>query len=130
MKNVNEIPKPPSFLTGEGKKKYFEIAELLIKEEKWKSGDDIALTSLCANYQRWIQAEKAIRKNRDLCFVTDSGYRQQIPEISIANNAMKSMLSFIKEFGLTPRERVKLKELIIDGDDDNSDPDLEGMIVK
>lgn len=124
--NVN-IPKAPSFLTKEAKDKYYNIAQMLVDEGKWKNGDDIALIALCANYQRWVQAEKMIKKNKDLCFETESGYRQQIPEISIANNAMKSMLSFIKEFGLTPRERAKLKELILENDEDD---EMESMIVK
>jgi P27 family predicted phage terminase small subunit len=137
MSDYPKIPKPPQFLIGEGKSKFIEIAQMLIDEGKWKQGDDIALASLCANYQRWIQAEKAIRKNKDLCFVTESGYRQQIPEIAIANNAMKSMLAFIKEFSLTPKERAKLKSLLLkggdgegSGDGEKNDPELEGMIVK
>ncbi|MGJ9381522.1 phage terminase small subunit P27 family [Salipaludibacillus sp. CF4.18] len=121
--------KAPSFLKAEAKKKFHEISDMLIKESKWKQGDEIALASLCSNYQRWIDAEKAIKQNKDLCFVTATGYRQQIPEISIANNAMKSMLAFIKEFGLTPRERAKLQKIVIENENENDDDDLEGMIV-
>ncbi|MCM3730061.1 P27 family phage terminase small subunit [Fictibacillus nanhaiensis] len=127
-----EIPKPPSFLNADAKQKYYDIAEQFMSEGKWKSGDEIALSGLLANYQRWVEAEKLIKKNKDLCFETETGYRQQIPEISIANNAMKNMLAFIKEFSLTPRERIKLKETVLDGDgnEDDSDPELEGLIVK
>ncbi|MFD2671825.1 phage terminase small subunit P27 family [Marinicrinis sediminis] len=122
-------PKPPSFLKNDAKKKFIDIYEMLSKEGKWKQGDDIALSALCANYQHWIEAEKAIKKNGDLCFTTETGYRQQIPEVSIANNAMKSMLSFIREFALTPKERIKLKETILK-DDENSDHEMEDMIQK
>lgn len=126
-KDINiEIPKPPSILLKAGKDKYYSIAKMLIEEGKWKSGDDIALLALCMNYQRWIQAEKEIKWFRELTFKTDSGYRQQIPEISIANNAMSNMLSYIKEFALTPRERSKLKEYIVVNTDD---PEMESMIV-
>ncbi|WP_256761418.1 phage terminase small subunit P27 family [Cohnella sp. WQ 127256] len=121
--------KVPTFLKAEAKKKFEEISKMLIEDGKWKLGDDIALAALCASFQHWIEAEKAIKKNGDLCFTTETGYRQQIPEISIANNAMKNMLSFIKEFALTPRERSKLKELIIK-DDDDSDSEMEDMIQK
>ncbi|UVI32079.1 phage terminase small subunit P27 family [Paenibacillus spongiae] len=121
--------KAPSFLKAEAKKRFDEISKMLIDDNKWKSGDEIALAALCASYQHWIEAEKAIKKNGDLCFTTETGYRQQIPEISIANNAMKNMLSFIKEFALTPRERSKLKELILKEDED-SDTEMEEMIQK
>lgn len=125
--NKIEIPKPPTILLKAGKEKYYSIAEMLINEGKWKSGDEIALLALCMNYQRWIQAEREIRKQKELTFQTDSGYRQQIPEISIANNAMSNMLSYIKEFALTPRERAKLKEFVTQNTDD---PEMEEMIIK
>jgi len=124
-----EVPKPPSFLKSYAKKKYNEIAAILVELGKWKAGDDIALIALCSQYQRWIEAEKLIKQNNDLCFTTDTGYRQQIPEIAIANNAMKSMLAFIKEFGLTPKERSKIGEAIVTSSED-IDPDLEDMIAK
>lgn len=127
MENDIEIPKPPSILLKAGKEKYYSIAKMLVEEGKWKTGDEIALLALCVNYQRWIKAEREIKKNKDLCFETETGYRQQIPEISIANNAMKTMLSFIKEFALTPRERAKLKEMITE---DGIDEEMEEMIVK
>lgn len=127
MNEELDIISPPTFLNKEAKEKYINIANMLIEEGKWKDGDEIALVALVANYQRWIQAEKMIKKNKDLCFETESGYRQQIPEISIANNAMKAMLSFIKEFALTPRERSKLKEMVVDN---NTDEEMEDMIVK
>lgn len=121
-----EIPKPPTVLNATGKDKYFQIANMLLSEGKFKAGDEIALTALCVNYQRWLQAEKAIKLNKDLCFETETGYRQQIPEISIARDCMKTMLVFIREFGLTPKERAKLKELVID--DEDTDEELAGII--
>ncbi|MCU6709412.1 phage terminase small subunit P27 family [Paenibacillus sp. J5C_2022] len=121
--------KAPSWLNSDAKAKFKLIHAALSRDGKWRDGDDIALSALCASYQHWIEAEKAIKKNGNLCFTTETGYRQQIPEISIANNAMKQMLSFIKEFALTPRERSKLKELILEADD-NSDYEMEDMIQK
>lgn len=127
MENEITISKPPAFLKNDSKKKYYEIAQMLINEGKWKQGDEIALSALCASFQHWCEAEAEIKKNKSLTFQTESGYKQQIPEISIANNAMKAMLSFIKEFALTPRERAKLKELILTN---NEDDEMEDMIIK
>ena len=124
--NKNEVPKPPNILLKEGKEKYYSIAEMLIDEGKWKPGDEMALLALCVNYERWIKAEREIKKLKKLTFETDTGYRQQIPEISISNNAMSNMLSYIREFALTPRERSKLKEYITQNTDD---PEMVSMIV-
>lgn len=121
------IPAPPSVLTKVGKDKYNQIAEMLIVDSKWKPGDEIALAALCINYQRWLQAEGAIKKNKDLCFETESGYRQQIPEISIAKDCMRTMLTFIREFGLTPKERMKLEGIVRE---ESFDEDMEDMIQK
>lgn len=124
---MNEIIAiPPEFLSDETKVKFYCVANTLHEKGKWENGDELALSALFANYQHWVDAEIKIRDNKDMCFTTDSGYRQQIPEVSIANNAMKLMLTFIKEFGLTPKERAKLQEMLFnDGDDD-----MEGMVVK
>ncbi|MCG8541235.1 MAG: phage terminase small subunit P27 family [Clostridia bacterium] len=120
------IPKPPTILSKVGKDKYYQIAQMLIEGSKFKIGDEIALAALCVNYQRWLQAERAIKKNKDLCFETETGYRQQIPEISIARDCMKTMLTFIREFGLTPKERAKIKELVLEEKD--KDEELDDMI--
>lgn len=127
MDEITQIAQPPSFLKKDAKNKYYEIAQMLRAEGKWKTGDEIALSALCACYQRWMQSEKEIKKNKTLTFETDTGYKQQIPEISIANNSMKAMLGFIKEFALTPKERAKLKELLAEN---NEDDEMEDMIVK
>lgn len=120
------IATPPDFLSDGAKKKYRSIAKALQEKGKWENGDEFALSALFANYQHWVDAEEKIKTNADLCFTTASGYRQQIPEVSIANNAMKLMLTFIKEFGLTPKERAKLQEMIFS----DSDDELESMVVK
>lgn len=123
-----EIATPPNFLKADAKDKYYEIAKMLHDEGKWRTGDEVALAALCSSYQRWIQAEKEIKAAKKLTFETKTKYRQQIPEISVANNAMKAMLSFIKEFALTPAQRAKLKSALLVKDDE--DDDMEDMVCK
>lgn len=125
QKNI-EIPKPPAVLNGEGKKKYLQIATMLIEKGTFEIGDELALAALCVNYQRWLQVEKDIKKEKELCFTTETGYRQQIPEIGIARDCMKTMLTFIREFGLTPKERAKLKIMLTDPKD--VDRELDDMV--
>ena len=67
----------------------------------------------CDSYAQWVLAEKAIQAKQPdknspapLTFITAKGYEQQIPEISISNTAKKQMLTFAKEFGLTPSSRA------------------------
>ena len=132
MEKYNIIPKPPSsVLTKVGKDKYYQISQMLMDEGMFKLGDEIAILALCTNYQRWLQAEKMIRDHKDLCYTASNGYRQQIAEISIANNAMKTMNTYIKELALTPKERIKLKAMVLAKDDnDDTDEEMEDMIQK
>lgn len=129
LKKVKEmIAKPPTFLNAGAKKKYYEIASALIENGDWKQGDEVALSALCANYMHWVEAEKLIKEEKNLTFETSTGYRQQIPEVSIAKDAMKSMLSYIKEFGLTPKARASIKGIL--NSSDTIDPEMEDMIAK
>lgn len=122
------VPDPPTnTLLGNARDKYFEIGKMLIEKNLWQQGDEMALLALCVSYSRWIKAEREIRTHDKLTFETDTGYRQQIPEISIANNAMAQMLKFIKEFGLTPKERAQLEATIIGN---TIDQEMEDMIIK
>lgn len=123
------IPKPPSVLDELGEEKYYEISRMLVDEGKYNTGDDLSVLALCVNYARWLQAEISIKENNDLCFETESGYRQQLPEISIAKDCMKNMLTFIKEFGLTFKQRVQLKEAMLQNKDEE-DSEMESMISK
>lgn len=41
-------------------------------------------------------------------FVTQSGYRQQVPQVNIAANNLKMMQSLANEFGLTPAARARI----------------------
>lgn len=115
------------FFTEETKEKYEETKKFLEERNVFEKGDEFVLSALFANYQRWKKAEMAIQEHNNLCFETATGYRQQIPEISIANNAMKAMLSFIKELGLSPKERNNLKDMLAENEVYNSE--LEAMIV-
>ena len=126
QRKIVEIPTPPTILNAEGKKKYLQIANMLSENGNFEIGDELALAALCVNYQRWLQVERVIKKKKSFTFMTDTGYRQQIPELSIARDCMKTMLTFIREFGLTPKERAKLTGAIIDTKD--IDKELDNMV--
>lgn len=109
----DDIPKPPNFLDKIAKNEWKRIAPVVFKVGILTEGDIAALAAYCESYSQWVTAVKAIQARAPdnktpapLTFTTDTGYQQQIPEISIANNAKKQMLSFAKEFGLTPSSRL------------------------
>ena len=61
----------------------------------------------CQAYARWREAEEFITQHGSI-FKTPSGYVQQVPQVSIAQQSLKIMQSFCTEFGLTPACRARI----------------------
>ena len=59
-------------------------------------------------------------------FKTPSGYVQQVPQVSIAQQNLKIMQSFCSEFGLTPATRSRIIANS-GGSDDDADP-MESLL--
>jgi P27 family predicted phage terminase small subunit len=116
--NQNE-PKPkkkaptcPKHLDPIAKKEWKRIAPELERLGLLTVVDGATLEMCCTAYSRWMMAEEAIMKHlvekKSLTFITPSGYPQQIPEIGIANQAMKLYKQLAAEFGLTPASRSRI----------------------
>ena len=55
----------------------------------------------------WREAEEFITQHGSI-FRTPSGYVQQVPQVSIAQQNLKIMQSFCSDFGLTPATRARI----------------------
>lgn len=119
-----ELPKPPAFLSRYAKVEWKRIVPELHRLGLLTIVDYMSLAAYCQNYHRWVEAEKKIRTKEKLTFMTPTGYEQQIPEIGIANQAMKLMKDFAKEFGMTPSSRTALH---IQNPEEEKDPFAEFM---
>lgn len=111
-------PKCPSWINKEAKKEWKRIAPELERLGLLTDIDTSALAAYCQAYSHWKDAEEFMTKHGTV-FKTPSGYMQQLPHVSIANNAMKIMRAFSAEFGLTPSSRTRIE---IDSQDEDSDP--------
>jgi P27 family predicted phage terminase small subunit len=87
--------------------------------------DGKALAGYCVCYSRWLEAEALITKIGLLVVekvvVGDQVVGQKIrrnPAVSIANDALKLMKTFLVEFGMTPAARSRLRV----GDPAEKDP--------
>jgi P27 family predicted phage terminase small subunit len=99
--------KPPTYLDSLAKREWKRIAPILHKVGLLTKADEAALAAYCANFSRWVQAEKKVREH-GMTYESDKGNVIQRPEVGIANTAMKLMVTFCKEFGLTPSSRTAL----------------------
>ena len=69
--------------------------------------DLTAFAGYCQAYARWREAEEFLSQHGSI-FKTPSGYVQQVPQVSIAQQNLKIMQSFCSEFGLTPATRARI----------------------
>lgn len=111
--NINE-PKPlakapscPKWLDPEAKKEWKRLSKKMEQVGILTEIDMAAFAGYCQAYARWKAAEEFISKHGSIV-KTPSGYWQQVPQVSIAQQYMKAMQKFAEQFGLTPASRSRI----------------------
>ena len=97
----------PSWLLPEAKKEWKRLAPSLEAMGVLTVLDLTAFEGYCQAYARWKEAEMFIAQHGSI-FKTPSGYVQQVPQVSIAQQNLKIMQSLCSEFGLTPATRARI----------------------
>ena len=119
--------KCPTWLEPEAKKEWKRLAPSLEAMGVLTQADLTAFAGYCQAYARWKEAEEFISQHGSI-FQTPSGYVQQVPQVSIAQQNLKIMQSICSEFGLTPATRARI---IANGggkDDASSDDPMESLL--
>lgn len=88
-------------------------------------GDWLAWQLGFAAFSTWLTASEQIDHASKWTFQTESGYQQAVPEIAIAKQAWNAVMTFCREFGLTPSSRSSLRIEIRNDDKANA---MEGML--
>ena len=99
--------KCPAWLLPEAKKEWKRLASSLEAMGVLTMADLTAFEGYCQAYARWKEAEAFITQHGSI-FQTPSGYVQQVPQVSIAQQNLKIMQSFCSEVGLTPATRARI----------------------
>ena len=97
----------PAWLLPEAKQEWKRLAPALEAMGVLTMADLTAFEGYCQAYARWKEAEAFITQHGSI-FQTPSGYVQQVPQVSIAQQNLKIMQSFCSEFGLTPATRARI----------------------
>jgi P27 family predicted phage terminase small subunit len=109
-------PKLPSHLTKEARREWKRVLPLLLRRGSLTESDGTALALYAETFARWVAAKKEIEERGIVCDVVvlnSNGQpvttRKTNPALKIAENCERSLGKFLKELGLTPasRERVK-----------------------
>ncbi len=85
--------KCPTWLLPEAKKEWKRLAASLEVMGVLTMADLTAFAGYCQAYARWKEAEAFITQHGSI-FKTPSGYVQQVPQVSIAQQNLKIMQSF------------------------------------
>ena len=115
----------PNWLEPEAKKEWKRLAPSLEAMGVLTTADLTAFAGYCQAYARWKEAEEFITQHGSI-FQTPSGYVQQVPQVSIAQQNLKIMQSFCSDFGLTPATRSRI--IAAGGDDNGSEDPMESVL--
>lgn len=109
-----DVPNPPVWLGSIAKKEWKRLMPMLYKTKVYTDADFAAFAAYCHSYEQWVMAEKAMAATKadknslpELIY-EDKNALKPVPYIAIANEAKKQMLSFAREFGLTPSSRSNM----------------------
>lgn len=102
-----KAPACPKWLEPEAKKEWRRLAKQMEAIGILTEVDMAAFAGYCQAYARWKEAEEFITQHGTIV-KTPSGYWQQVPQVSIAQQNLKIMQSFCSEFGLTPATRARI----------------------
>ena len=121
-----KAPACPKWLEPEAKKEWRRLAKQMEAIGILTEVDMAAFAGYCQAYARWREAEDFITQHGSI-FKTPSGYVQQVPQVSIAQQNLKIMQSFATEFGLTPACRARI---VASGGAAESDDDPMAQLLK
>jgi len=119
--------KCPEWLLPEAKKEWKRLAPSLEAMGVLTVLDLAAFEGYCQAYARWKEAEAFIAQHGSI-FKTPSGYVQQVPQVSIAQQSLKIVQSFCSEFGLTPATRARIIAAGGGKDDTFSEDPMEKLL--
>ena len=106
-KPKQKAPTCPKWLDDEAKKEWKRLAKQMEQLGILTEVDMAAFAGYCQSYARWKEAEEFISKHGAIV-KTPSGYWQQVPQVSIAQQYLKDMHKFAEQFGLTPASRSRI----------------------
>ena len=106
-KPAKKAPACPDWLTEEAKREWKRLSKTMEDLGTLTELDFAAFAGYCQSYARWKEAEEFIEQHGSIV-KTPSGYWQQVPQVSIAQTNLKTMLRFCSEFGLTPSSRSRI----------------------
>ncbi len=106
-KPKRKAPSCPKDLSDEAKKEWRRLSKELEQLGVLTNLDMGVFATYCDAYAKWKEANDFLNE-RGLFYITPSGYPQQFPQVTIAQNYAKLMNRCAQDLGLTPAARSRL----------------------
>ena len=100
-------PNCPVWLDDVAKREWRRLARDLHEAGLLTFVDRDALAAYCASLAEYILADEYVRRHGRI-FETKNGYRMPDPMVAIRNRALKDVLVWARELGLTPSARSSI----------------------
>jgi P27 family predicted phage terminase small subunit len=107
-KGLKKIPDPPYYLDYYAKKEWKRVAPHLVEVGLLTEADISTFQDYCEAHAHCIRLNKKIREG-SYEFVTDSGYYQKRPIVSILKDFIDLKRKLANVLGLTPAARTKIE---------------------
>jgi P27 family predicted phage terminase small subunit len=103
------LPDCPAFLDDLAKEEWSRMTEILSGMGLLTSADRAALSAYCVAYSRWVKAEQQVQKYGTIVKSPEKQFPMKSPYLTVADQALETMLKVAVEFGLTPSSRSRIK---------------------
>jgi P27 family predicted phage terminase small subunit len=103
------IPHPPEYLTDSQQNIFTDMARKLARMRVMSDADIDALAIYAVNFIEMVDANERIREMGLVVRAPKTNVPMHNPFLSIRNNAQKTCLTILTEFGMTPSSRTRVK---------------------
>jgi P27 family predicted phage terminase small subunit len=110
-----EVPECPEHLSGEGRREWERVTQILFRHGMVSCADRGALAMLCTLWDRYVTAELMIERAKEsapasagLFVKSPNNFPIQSPWLAVSNRAIEQYRTLCAEFGLTPASRVRV----------------------
>lgn len=100
-------PNAPDWLDAQAKKKFIDVAKLLMSKQMLYDSDVHLLSILAKELSIYEMACRELKTKSKFVEKTKSGYNQQSPWVNIRSQAQKNVREIGALFGLDPLSRTK-----------------------
>jgi P27 family predicted phage terminase small subunit len=102
------IPSPPTHLDAVARSEWRRVVPQLAKAQLLTLVDRAALTGYCLAWSASVDATRKLAASSTI-LTSVKGYPYQNPEVLRLNQALKQLLRFSQEFGMTPASRSRIE---------------------